>query len=504
MVCSCTLKFFGVVTIVILLYLWVKRKYRFFEKKGIPFVPPRFPLGNLWGVGSKKHTGVFVREMYSKLKGRDILGGVYFFIRPVVMPLDLDLIKRILVKDFQNFHDRGIYVNERDDPLSGHIFAIPGQKWKHLRAKLSPTFTSGKMKMMHSTIIAVAQEFQQFLGTCAEKKEEIEIKDVLGRFTTDVIGSCAFGVECNSLNDPETEFRRMGKKVFNFEGLQFLRLFFMSMFPDVARSLRMKVTKQDVSDFFMRLLRETIDYREKNNVKRNDFLSLLIQIKNTGKIEGDDADLGKMSFEELAAQTFLFFIAGFETSSSTMTFALYELAQNQEVQNKAREEVNRVLENHNGEYTYDACMEFKYIDQIIKETLRIHPIVPNLIRTLTQDYKIPERDLEFKKGTFFSIPVIGIHHDPDIYPEPSKFDPDRFTEENIKERHQYAWLPFGDGPRNCIGMRFGMMQTRVGLATLLSKYRITPTSRTPIPMKYDPKSAVLSPIGGMWLKIEKI
>ncbi|XP_055696558.1 cytochrome P450 6A1-like [Lutzomyia longipalpis] len=500
---NCTLIFYGVVALVILGYLWVKKNYRFFEKRGIPFVTPKFPLGNLWGVGTKRHAGMLVLEAYSKLKGRDILGGVFFFIRPVVMPVDLDLIKHILVKDFQYFHDRGVYVNERDDPLTAHLFAISGQKWKHLRAKLSPTFTSGKMKMMHSTIIAVAQEFQQYLGECADNKEEVEIKDILGRFTTDVIGSCAFGVECNSLKDPHTEFRKMGKRVFEFKGFEILKVFFLTMFPNIGKILRMRAIKKEVSEFFMRLLRETTEYREKNNVKRNDFLSLLLQIKNTGKLEGDDVDLGKMSFNELAAQTFVFFVAGFETSSSTMTFALYELALHQDIQDKARKEVNRILEKYNSQYTYEACMEMKYIDQIIKETLRMHPIVPNLVRTLTKDYKIPDRDYVFKKGTFFSIPVFGIHRDADIYPEPNKFDPDRFTEENIKNRHQFSWLPFGDGPRNCVGMRFGMMQTRVGLATLLSKYRITPTSKTLIPMEYGATGPVLSPKGGMWLKIEK-
>ncbi|XP_055697204.1 cytochrome P450 6A1-like [Phlebotomus papatasi] len=499
-----TLVALSVITFVVVGYLWVKKQYRFFEEKGVPFVRPKFPLGNLWGVGKKFHSGELIRKIYTKLKGKDVIGGVYFFTRPVVMPFDLDLLKHILVKDFQYFHDRNIYVNEKDDPLSGHLFALGGQRWKHLRNKLSPTFTSGKMKMMHSTIIAVAQEFQNYLEDFAEKKEEIEVKDILGRFTTDVIGSCAFGLECNSLKDPDTQFRVMGKKVFDFGGFEFLKLFFLSMFPNVGRTLRMRVTKPDVSDFFMGVLRETIDYREKNNVKRNDFLSLLIQIKNTGKLDDEEVDLGKMTFEELAAQTFIFFIAGFETSSSTMTFALYELSKNQKVQNQAREEVNRVLEKYNGEYTYEACMELKYIDQVIKETLRLHPIVPNLIRSLGQDYKIPDRDYVFKKGTFFSIPIFGIHRDPDIYPDPDRFDPDRFTEENIKNRHSYAWLPFGEGPRNCVGMRFGMMQTRVGLATLLSKYRITPTDRTPIPMSYSPTSAVLSPRDGMWLKIEKV
>ncbi|XP_059614795.1 probable cytochrome P450 6a14 [Phlebotomus argentipes] len=501
---DCTLVILSLITFVVVGYLWVKKQYRFFEEKGIPFVKPRFPFGNLWGVGKTIHSGEFVRDSYVKLKGKDVIGGVFFFTNPVVMPVDLDFLKHVLVKDFNYFHDRGVYVNERDDPLSAHLFAISGQKWRHMRNKLSPTFTSGKMKMMHSTIIAVAHEFQEYLGKHAEKSEEIELRDILGRFTTDVIGSCAFGLECNSLKDPNTQFREMGKKVFDMKGFEFLRLLFSSMFPNIARGLRMKITKPDVSEFFTNVLRDTIEYREKNNVKRNDFLSLLIQIKNTGKLEGEDVDLGMITFEELTAQTFLFFIAGFETSSSTMTFALYELSKDQKTQDRARDEVNRILEKYNGEYTYEACMEMKFIDQIIKETLRMHPIVPNLIRNLTMDYQIPDRDWVFKKGTFFSIPVIGIHNDPDIYPNPAKFDPDRFTDENIKNRHPFAWLPFGDGPRNCVGMRFGMMQTRVGLATLLSKYRITPTSRTPIPMKYSPSSAVLAPSGGMWLKIEKV
>ncbi|GAB0087597.1 Cytochrome P450 [Sergentomyia squamirostris] len=498
-----TLVILSVVTFVTVGYFWVKKQYRFYEDKGLPFVPPRFPLGNLWGVGSTKHAGIFTKESYNYLKGKDIIGGIFFFVRPVVLVLDLDFLKNVLVKDFNYFQDRGIYVNEKDDPLSGHLFALSGQRWRNLRHKLSPTFTSGKMKMMHSTIVAVAAELQKYLETFANQKEEIELKDILARFTTDVIGSCAFGIECNSINDPDNEFRKMGRKIFDFKGLEFLRLFFLAMFPSIGRALKMRINKPDVADFFMNVLRESIEYREKNNIKRNDFLHLLIQIKNTGKLEDDEADLGKMTFEELAAQTFLFFLAGFETSSSTMSFAFYELAKDQKVQARAREEINRILEKHGGEYTYDACMEMKYIDQIIKETLRLHPIAPSLIRNLTMDYEIPDRDITFKKGQFFSIPVIGIHHDPDIYPNPEHFDPERFTEENIKTRHPYSWLPFGEGPRNCIGLRFGMMQTKVGLANILSKYKITPTSRTPMIMDYSPSSAVLAPREGMWIKIEK-
>ncbi|XP_055697203.1 cytochrome P450 6a8-like [Phlebotomus papatasi] len=494
----------SVVTLLVAGYLYVKKKFQYWEEKGVPYVKPQFPFGILKEMGSTKHSSQVFSEAYNELKGKNTFGGVFFFTRPVVVPTDLELLKNIFVKDFQYFTDRGIYVNEKDDPLSGHLFALSGQRWRNLRNKLSPTFTSGKMKMMHSTIIAVAKEFQNYLEPFAERKETIEIKDVLSRFTTDVIGNCAFGIDCNSLKQPDTEFRRIGKRVFENTSFEIIRIFFLVMFQDLGRMLKMKVNKPEVSEFFMRLLKETTEYREKNNVKRNDFLSLLLQIKNTGKLEGDDTDLGKMTFEELAAQTFLFFIAGFETSSSTMNFALYELAQHQDIQDRAREEVNRVLEKYNGEYTYEACMEMKYLDQIIHETLRKHPIVDNLFRVCGQNYQVPGSKHLIEKGTFVIIPVYGIHHDPEIYPDPEKFDPDRFTDENIKNRHPYAWIPFGEGPRICVGLRFGVMQTRVGLANLLSKYRVKTTPKTPIPLVLDPKGSVLTPKDGMWLQVEKV
>ncbi|XP_055697212.1 cytochrome P450 6a9-like [Phlebotomus papatasi] len=493
-----------IVTLLVAGYWYVKNKFQYWEKKGIPFVKPVFPYGLLKGMGTTRHTSEIFTKAYQELKGKDVFGGIYFFVQPVGLATDLDFLKNILVKDFQYFHDRGIYSNEKDDPLSGHLFALAGQRWRNLRNKLSPTFTSGKMKMMHSTIIAVAKEFQDYLEPIAQKNQEVEIKDILARFTTDVIGNCAFGVECNSLKDPDTEFRRIGKKVFEFTGLEFTRFYFLAVFQELGRMLRMKLIKADVSEFFLRLLRETTEYREKNNIKRNDFLSLLLQIKNTGKLEGDDTDLGKMTFEELAAQTFLFFAAGYETSSSTMTFALYELAQHQDIQDRAREEVNRILKKYNGEYTYEACMEMKYLDQVINESLRKHPILDFLVRRCVQDYQVPGTKHVIDKGTLMIISVYGIHHDPEFYPDPDKFDPDRFTEENIKNRHPYAWLPFGEGPRICVGMRFGMMQTRVGLAHFLSKYRVRTSPKTAIPPVLEPASGVMSPKGGMWLKLDKM
>lgn len=123
---------------------------------------------------------------------------------------------------------------------------------------------------------------------------------------------------------------------------------------------------------------------------------------------------------------------------------------------------------------------------------------------MTSNYKIPNSNVILEKDTSILVPIMGIHHDPDFYPDPDVFDPERFTKENIAKRHPYAWLPFGEGPRNCVGLRFGMMQTRIGLATILSSYKLSPSERTLIPMEFLPNGIVVQPKGGMYLRIEKI
>lgn len=349
-----------------LAYYYVKRQFDYWKVRGVPHLKPDFPFGSLKGVGKTTSMSEIWERQYNALKGKGPIAGVFFFTAPSAMILDLDLLRNIFVKDFQHFHDRGMYVNEKDDPLSAHLFNLEGAKWKNLRSKLSPTFTSGKMKMMLPTMLTVVEQFRDHLAELTNgKAKEVELKELLAQFTTDVIGSTAFGVECNSMKNPDSEFRRNGKKVFENTPMRMIKMIFMLNFQDLSRAMGLKFSVAGVTEFFMKLLNDTVKYREENNVKRSDFLQLLMQIKNTGKLEGEETELGKMTFNELAAQVFLFFIAGFETSSSTMTFAFYELAMNPDVQEKARAEVDDVLNRYGGEWSYDAVMELTYIDQII-------------------------------------------------------------------------------------------------------------------------------------------
>lgn len=132
---------------------------------------------------------------------------------------------------------------------------------------------------------------------------------------------------------------------------------------------------------------------------------------------------------------------------------MYELSINEEIQKKARESVIKVLEKNGNIYTYEAVNEMAYIEQCVNETLRKHSPALGTGRIAKEDYPIPNTNIVLEKGTAVIIPFSGIHLDSDIYPDPQKFDPNRFSPEEVEKRHPYAFLPFGEGPRICIGMR---------------------------------------------------
>ncbi|KAJ6635343.1 putative cytochrome P450 6a14 [Pseudolycoriella hygida] len=481
------------------LYFWIRRRFQFFKENGFPFERPTFPFGNLKGVGRNFHQVYKIKELYEKFKGKAPAFGIYFFVSPNVVVTDLELVKNVLVRDFDNFHNRGLFFNEKDDPLGAQLFTIEDAEWKKMRGKLTPTFTSGKMKMMFETVVEIADLMKKQF----EKNSQsgvIEVKEALASFTTDVIGNVAFGLEMNSISDPDAKFRQMGKKIFELGTNTQIKILLMTSFRNLARKLHMTLFPKEVADFFVTTIRETVKYRQEKNIQRNDVMNLLMNLLDTSGTDSED----KITLNELAANCFVFFFAGFETSSSLSTFVLYALSINNEIQEQLRNEITNVLANHGGKLTYEGMQEMKYLQMVIDETLRMYGPIFQLLRKASSDYKIPGSNLVIQKGTLVLIPTYSIHMDPDNYPQPEKFDPNRFSDENKEKRHPMAFLPFGSGPRNCIGLRFGLMQTKIALIKLLASYKFSPSSRTTIPMRFHNKSLVLAPPDGMWLKVEKL
>jgi cytochrome P450 family 6 len=195
------------------LFLFVKRQYSHWENVGIPNVKPKIPFGNLQSIVKKERSfGTAIYDIYKQTTEPFI--GIYLFFRPAILVRDRELVKNILTRDFQHFHDRGVYCEPESDPLSGTLFALPGEAWKSLRVRLTPAFTSGKLKGMYPTIQKVGNALVKYMQPLAEKSELIDIRDLTGRYVIDCLALIAFGQEgISTIQDPKHEFRTNGKKL---------------------------------------------------------------------------------------------------------------------------------------------------------------------------------------------------------------------------------------------------------------------------------------------------
>jgi len=225
--------------------------------------------------------------------------------------------------------------------------------------------------------------------------------------------------------------------------------------------------------------------------------AMLDSVKN-----GTTAD--QLDDDGIVANAVLFMLAGYDTTQSLLIYCAYALALNQDVQDRLRTEVDFVLEENDGEFSYDSVIKMVYLDMVINETLRVYPPAFGTERGCTKDYKIPGTEFTLKKGGGILIPIYGLHHDPQYFPEPESFNPERFSPENKGKINQYTFLPFGQGPRNCIGMRFALAEVKVAICHLIHNFRLEPSKRTLIPMEFSSATSLKPKCGGMFLGLNKI
>lgn len=299
-----------------ILYLFVRRVYSYWDRRGfksakdVSYIFGHFKRSFL----QKEHFVESLDRIYKSINEPFI--GIYTVFRPVLLIRDPVLIRSILVKDFSHFTDRGIHCNEDYDPLSANLLSLPGQKWRNLRGKLSPTFSSGKLKAMFTTLLECGSTLQTYLGKLADKGELLDVREISASYATDVIASVAFGISVDTISNPNNEFRVCGRKIFEPSISNITRDLISFTAPKVMNFLRIRSIDSYVENFIKSIVKQNLEHREKNNVSRKDFFQLLIQIRNGGTIQLDDewetvikADESQktLTFNEMAAQTFVFF-----------------------------------------------------------------------------------------------------------------------------------------------------------------------------------------------------
>ncbi|OTF79065.1 cytochrome P450-like protein [Euroglyphus maynei] len=472
-------------------YFYSQYKFNYWKRKGVKG-PPTLPfIGNFLIPGRP----IPLMQM-DHLREYGKFFGMYQGRRPILSISDPAIIKRILVKDFNKFHNR-MPTNDSNITASQNLVSARYDKWKRIRSILTPMFTTSKLRKMEGLMVQCVDSLYDVMGRLAKTESSFLVHNVMGNFTMDVISKCAFATDTNAHDENENTFVRNARKLFEFNFIRALGRFLVPIWmKNILKAFHVKYFLTPELDFFINISFELIKQRKQNStVKYNDMLELMIKAKhgNDQLMEEEDrfdshhVNVGNeeqqqeqkllseiigskyLSEEEIVAQSVIFFAAGYETTASTLTFALYELAMNPDMQNRLYDEVMAVV-NNGDPLDYDHVMKLSYLDAFIAETLRLHSPVLMLNRQVNDTYHIPEYNYTMEKDECVIIPIYAIHHNPEFHPDPERFDPERFMPENRDKMIPYSYLPFGGGPRNCIGMRFAMSEAKLGLTRLIKDF----------------------------------
>ena len=325
--------------------------------------------------------------------------------------------------------------------------------------------------------------------------QSVDMLDWFSKLTLEVILSSAFGVDSNIQMGENTKMLETAKALFRtpFIVRQLARLPFGSFLFGLLIYLR-----GNSPLYLQSVVNEIIETRRNQGLTgRKDLLHLMMVANEETTAEG----VSKLSDEEIVAQSMIFLLAGYETSSNTLAFTLYHLAVNPDVQDKLRTEIKESLESNVKKPLYEVAQNIEYLDCVIMEGQRLCPPVAQVNRECSEDYDL--NGIHIPAGTEVVIPVYSLHHDPDAWENPDKFDPERFRGSAKDTRHAFQFLPFGAGPRNCIGMRFALLEIKVALVRVLLKYKFVQSPETQVPLVIHP-GGTLCARDGVSVRVESV
>ncbi|KAK6976670.1 cytochrome P450 3A2 [Biomphalaria glabrata] len=398
---------------------------------------------------------------------------------------DLNLIKEILVKDFENFTVRYRSIETKTNLGKGLSSASAGT-WQRHRHVTNPMFTGVRMKAMLHHVTASARNLTELIRQCVERGDLISIKQISTKFSTEVIARVGFGIYTHPASTEETEFAHYSRTLLNFGNFKMRKsaVTFLYYFPHVYSFLQSFISSLDFinsksDQYFNTIVKAAIDARKRELIDENNARDML-DLLTKASVEDNDIKLTqkgakKMTEEEIMANSKILILAGVETIATALQGIMFCLAQHPEVQVKVVREVDEVITDLDN-IEYEQLSQLKYTEQVINEGLRLFPLLSYVTR-LTKETK-KYGDITIVKGTVVQIPLGPLMVDPDHWTDPYKFDPDRFTPENKAKRDPMAYLPFGYGPRICLGQRLAMMELKIVLAYLLKNFQFGLSERS--------------------------
>lgn len=373
--------------LIIAIIQWDKQMQLTFRDKNVPFIK-----SNLFGGSFKdvlllrKSVANVMMDVYSEATKRGVpCIGVRFLHKNCRVLRDLELIKRVLVKDFNHFSNRSAASLNHDDLFGRfNLFLVKNPFWHEMRSKITPLFTTSRMRQFFETVNEMGDKLNRKLAKDVVDEKIVSPKYLNGAYTTDVYASCAFGVDVNFIENPDSVFGNIALEMFNFKLVRALEFGLSFVAPEVGKILPAFFFSKNGSAYLKKVLSDVMAERRDKGISRNDLMDVLVNIKNSQEESNSDHSVILFDDDMLLAQSVIFFVAGFETTSTALTHALYELARNvslwvyfnsffqdiyslvsfqPHIQLQLKEEIACHSEAH-GKLTYDNLSELKYLTMV--------------------------------------------------------------------------------------------------------------------------------------------
>nr|AGO62008.1 cytochrome P450 CYP321A10 [Spodoptera frugiperda] len=456
----------ALITLVLVWYFIGIYNENYWRKRGVVFYSKNKVLGPLWDflVSPRPLFQVF-GDLYQQYRHEPVIG-LGHLLTPAMFVINQKNVQQVLSGDFQSFNHRGMESIEGDQ-LSDNITFMTGPRWKLMRSNMTPLFTANKLKNMYYIMDKSAQDFVQYLKN-NPKTRDGNLFETFMMFCNAAVCGAIFGIGSESIFD--SPFLKVARGISQSNLSMKLKFVSFIVSPKLSSLLGLKFFK-DYEEFFVKSIGEVLKRRDQENVKRHDFADIALAIQKNGTMR--DRTTGyeiEPTTGILSAQALFFFAAGVEPCANAIYATLYLLSVHPEILEDVHQEIDKHFEKYNNNITYDVICEMEYTEKVLSEAMRMFPPIGFLTRQCVQDTVLPVGNIPVQKGTKIFTPIYDIHHDPELYPDPEVFDPERFSKD--RRPNDDIYMPFGMGNRTCIGARYAKLQVQAGLVHVLRNFTV--------------------------------
>ncbi|XP_077552705.1 cytochrome P450 3A24-like [Haemaphysalis longicornis] len=463
--------------LLLLWYIWRRRRFSLFERLRIPGPKPSFIFGNICEIKKKGAARAFSDwiEQYGNIVG--FFNGA----APFLLVKDVELLKKVLIADFHVFPDRGSVLSVLPAPVhpDALLFTAPGSRFKSLRRTVSPAFTTSKLSQAFLVFETSSDKMADCIAKDSAAGISVNVMPMMRRYALDATMKAGFGIEMGALTAPTGGpldlLTDAAVRLLQSIGLGGIALL-ANCVPELQCIWLGLVNMTGwLTDSFITMLealmKPIVERRRHNNStgKRCDLLQFLLDKENASHSDQHQGDQ-RLSHREVLINACVYLFAGLDGTAHAIAAALYLLAMHPDIQERLREHL-RATTRTKGKLTYEAAGQLKYLEMVLKESMRVYyQNVSFVTRRAVQDYEY--NGIRIPRGVSILAATSCMNHDSEIWSDPSLFDPERFNEDNKNNIHPTCFLPFGNGPRACVGRAFAFLNVKVAVATLVSRFSI--------------------------------